>query len=158
MQSAQFIKLVTVASWLWVNQGNFAGAEPLWIIAKQDNACKINNFVAEDLAATANPPIKLTGTYSISVGCRGNATGNLKLTFNPSVVYNGAVTMQFISTSGVLAGANSLTTGNTMTVPISSHGDRTGDGLIRVSIVAPPGKLLKAAKNYQLVLDATIID
>ena len=157
MHSVQFIKLVTVASYLWVNLESFAHAEQLLLIAKQDNACQIKNLTAGELLSISEPPNKLTTTYSISVGCQGNATGNLKLTFNPSVVYNGEVTMQFVSNSGVLAGASSFPAANTMTIPIAANGTLTGDGLIRVSIIAPPGKLLKAATNYKLVLDATII-
>jgi hypothetical protein len=157
MQSVQFLKLVTVASCVWVSLESFATAEQLQLIAKQDNTCQIEKLTAGELASISEPPTKLTATHSISLGCQGNATGSLKLTFNPSVVYNGEATMQFISGSGVLNGANSFPAVNTMTIPISSNGVLTGDGLIRVYIVAPPGKLLKAATNYQLVLDATII-
>lgn len=157
MRSAQLLKLVTVASCWWISLGSFAQAEQRWFIAKQDNACQIKNFVAGELSPSSNPPTKLTGTYSISIGCQGNATGNLRLSFTPAVVYNGEATMQFISNSGVLAGASSIPPASTMTIPINSNGDQTGDGLIRVSIVAPPGKLLKAASNYQIVIDATIL-
>lgn len=157
MQLVQLIKLVAVISCLWGSLESFATAEQLRLIAKQENACHIKNLTAGELLSISEPPTKLTATYSISLGCQGNATGNLKLTFNPSVVYNGEATMQFISNSGVLAGANSFPAANTMTVPIATNGNLTGDGLIRVYIVAPPGKLLKAAINYKLVLDATII-
>jgi hypothetical protein len=157
MQSAQFVTLVTVASCLWVSLGHIAHAEKPLYIAKQDNACQIKNLTAGELLSISDPPTKLTATYSISIGCRGNATGNLKLTFNPSVVYNGEATMQFLSTSGLLTGAASVATSNAITVPISSQGNQTGDGLIRVYIVAPPGKLLRAATNYKLVVDAAII-
>jgi hypothetical protein len=157
MRLAQLLKLVTVASYWWVSIGTFAHAEKIWFIAKQDNTCQINNFTAGELAPSSNPPTKLTGTYSISIGCQGNATGNLRLNFTPAVVYNGEATMQFISNSGVLAGASSIPPASTMIIPISSNGAKTGDGLIRVSIVAPPGRLLRAASNYQIVIDATIL-
>jgi hypothetical protein len=157
MQFVQLIRLVAVISCLWGNLESFAQAEQLRLIAKQENGCQLKNLTAGELLSISDPPTKLSTIHSISISCPGNATGNLKLTFHPSVVYNGEATMQFISGSGVLAGANSFPAANTMTIPISSSGDLTGNGLIRVSIIAPPGKLLRAAINYKLVLDATII-
>lgn len=157
MQLVQLIKLVAVISCLWGNLESFATAEQLRLIAKQENGCQLKKLTAGELLSISDPPTRLSTTHSISISCPGNATGNLKLTFHPSVIYNGEATMQFVSSSGVLAGANSFPAATTMTIPIGATGDLTGDGLIRVSIIAPPGKLLKAAINYQLVLDAAII-
>lgn len=158
MYRAQVLNFITVTSCLWVSQGNYAQAEPMGLIAQStnDNTCQIDSFTAEELSPTSNPPTGLTGTFSIAVSCTGTASGNLLLTLNPSVVYNGGAKMQFVNKSGVLAGANTNPSTNTITVPISSQGNQTGTGSVRVDIVAPSGKLLQAANNYKLVINAVL--
>jgi hypothetical protein len=156
MYRSQFIQFVTVAGWLWASQGNLTHAEQFGFIAQNgnDNTCQIDRFIAEELLPISNPATGLSGVASIAISCRGNATGNLILTLNPLVVYNGGAKMQFVSQSGVLAGATTNPATSTISVPISSQGDRTGTATIRVEIVAPSGKLLKAANDYKLVLTA----
>ena len=154
MYRANFFKLVTVASCLWVSQGNYAQAEQVGLVAQAVNTCQIDSFTAGELLPVSNPPTGLTGTFSIAISCTGTASGNLLLTLNPSVVNNGGAKMQFVSMSGVLAGANTNPSTNTITVPISSQGNQTGNGSVRVDIVAPSGKLLTSANNYKLVVTA----
>ncbi|AFY91901.1 hypothetical protein [Chamaesiphon minutus] len=156
MYRSQFIQFVAVASWLWMSQENIARSEQFGLIAQNgnDNTCQIDRFIAEELLPNSNPATGLRGLASIAVSCRGNASGNLLLTLNPSVVYNGGAKMQFVSQSGVLAGATTNPATSTISVPISSQGIQSGNGSIRVAIVAPSGKLLKAARDYKLVLTA----
>jgi hypothetical protein len=44
------IRLVTVAGWFWVCQGNIAQAEQVGLIAQNTNACKIDSFTAGELS------------------------------------------------------------------------------------------------------------
>jgi hypothetical protein len=150
------IRLVTVAGWFWVCQGNIAQAEQVGLIAQNTNTCKIDSFTAGELLPVADLPTGLTGTFSIAISCTGTASANLLLTLNPSVVHNGGAKMQFVSKSGLLTGANTNPSPNTITVPISSQGNQTGNGSVRLEIVAPSGKLLKAANNYKLVVTAAL--
>jgi hypothetical protein len=156
MYRSQFIQFVTVASWLWVSPENLARSEQFGSIAQNgsDNTCQIDRFIAEELSPISNPPTGLSGVASIAISCRGTASGNLLLTLNPSVVHNGGAKMQFVRQSGVLAGANTNPATSAITVPISSQGSQTGNGRVRVDIVAPSGKLLKVANDYKLVLTA----
>jgi hypothetical protein len=157
MYRANFFKLVTVAGLLWVSQGNYAQAEQVGLVAQAVNTCQIDSLQKdEDLSPISNPPTGLTGEFSITISCTGNASGNLLLTLNSSsVVYNGGAKMQFVRKSGVLAGANTNPSTSTITVPISSQGNQMGTGSVRVEILAPSGKFLKAANNYQLSVTAT---
>jgi hypothetical protein len=156
MYQPQFIRLVAIAAWLWVSQGNYAQAGHFGLITQNVNTCKIDSFTAGELLPVANPPTGLTGTFSIAISCTGTASANLLLTLNPSVVHNGDAKMQFVSMSGLLAGANTNPAPNTITVPISSQGNQTGNGSVRLEIVAPSGKFLKAANNYNLVVTAAL--
>lgn len=156
MYRSQFFKLVTVASWLWVGQGNSAQAEQMGLVAQAVNTCRIDSVVNEELLPVSNPATGLTGTFSVAVRCTGTASGNLLLTLNPSVVYNGGAKMQFVSKSGLLAGANTNPSTTTITVPISWKDNQTGNAVVRVDVMAPSGKLLNAANNYQLVVTAAL--
>jgi hypothetical protein len=156
MYRANFLKVVTVAGWLWVSQGNYAQAEQVGLVAQAVNTCQIDSFTAGELLPVSNPPTGLTGTFSIAISCTGTASGNLLLTLNPSVVYNGGAKMQFVNKSGLLAGANTNPSTTTITVPISSQGNQIGNGLVRVDIVAPSSKLLRAANSYKLVVTAAL--
>lgn len=155
MYRAQFFKFVTVASLLVVSQGNHVQAEQVGFIAQAvaENTCQIDSLTGSELITVANPSTGLTGNISIVISCKGNATGTLLLTLNPSVVYNGGAKMQFVSKSGVLAGAGDSPSTNVITVPITSTGNQTGNAVVRVDIVAPSGKLLRAASNYNLVVN-----
>jgi hypothetical protein len=163
MFQAHFLKLVTVAGWLWVSLGNLAQAEQVGLIAQdsnsnaQGNTCQIDSFTGGELLPVSNPPTGLTGTLSIAISCNGNISNkNLLLTLNPVVFYNGGAKMQFVSKPGLLAGANTNPSTNTITIPISSTGNQSGTGQVRVDIVALSSKLLKAANNYKLVITAAI--
>jgi hypothetical protein len=157
MYRANFFKLVTVAGCLWVSQENYAQAEQVGLVAQSVNTCQIDTAIVGELLPVSNPSTGLTGTFSIAISCTGTASGNLLLTLNPSVVYNGGAKMQFVNKSGLLAGANTNPSTNTITVPISWQPDnQTGNGVVRVDIVAPSSKLLTAENNYKLVVTTAL--
>jgi hypothetical protein len=155
MQSAQFIKLVTIASWLWVSQGNIAQSEQMGLIAQASTACTVDSLTAGDLSTISSPPTGLTGNVSISITCPRGATGSLQLTLTSPVVYNGGAKMKFASKSGVLSRASTSYSTSIITVPISSG---TGNGVIQVDLAATNSKLLKSATDYKLVVAADFIN
>ena len=157
MYRANFFKLVTVAGLVWVSQGNYAQAEQVGLVAQAVNTCRVDSTIIEELLPISNPSTGLTGKFSVALTCTGTASGNLLLTLNPSVVYNGGAKMQFVNKSGLLAGANTNPSTTTITVPISWQPDnQTGNGVVRVDIVAPSSQLLIAANNYKLVVTAAL--
>jgi hypothetical protein len=155
MQTSQFIKLVAIASWLWVSQGNIAHAEQMGLIAQASTACNVNSLTAGDLSTSSLPPTGLTADVSIAITCPSGATGSLQLTLNPSVVNNGGAKMRFVTSSGVLSGASTTAVANTITVPISQG---TGTGIVRVDLAALNSKLLKSATDYKLIVTADFIN
>jgi hypothetical protein len=108
------------------------------------------------MVSIADPPVELRGNLSIKIKCRGNGSSRLRLTLNPRNVYNGEVRIRLVSSTGLLGGVSDSPTSNTLTIPFSWRGDENGIGLLRVDIVAPSGKLLRAATDYSLVVNATI--
>ncbi len=156
MYQLRFLKFVTVALCLWVCQGNVAQAEQTGVKTQNGNAntCRIDSLTAGELSPISDPPTGLTGILAVAISCRGSVTGNLQLTLNPAVIYNGGVKMQFVSGTGVLASANTNSVTNTITIPVNSQGVTTGNGRVRVDIVAPSDELLQPANNYSLVMTA----
>jgi hypothetical protein len=156
MYQLRFLKFVPVALCLWVCPGNVSQAEQTGVKTQNGNAstCRIDNLTAGDLSPISDPPTGLTGIFTIAISCKGNVMGNLQLTLNPAVIYNGGVRMQFVNGTGVLASANTNSVTNTITIPINSQGVTTGNGRVRVDIVAPSDELLQPANNYALVMTA----
>jgi hypothetical protein len=156
MYQLRFLKFVTVAICLWVGQGNVAQAQQTGVKTPNGspNTCRIDSLTAGELSPISDPPTGLTGMLAIAISCKGNVVGNLQLTLNPAVTYNGRVKMQFVSGFGVLASANTNSVTNTITIPVNSQGATTGNGRVRVEIVAPSDELLNPANNYSLVMTA----
>jgi hypothetical protein len=156
MYQLRFLKFVTVALCLWVCQGNVTQAEQTGVKTPNGNAntCRIDNLMAGELSPISDPPTGLSGILTVAISCQGNAVGNLQLTLNPAVIYNGGIKMQFLNGTGVLASANTNSVTNTITIPINSQGVTTSNGRVRVDIVAPSDELLQPANNYSLVMTA----
>jgi hypothetical protein len=156
MYQLRFFKFVTVAICLWVSQGHVAQAEQTGVSPPNGNAntCRIDSLTAGELLPISDPPTGLTGTFAVAISCKGSVMGNLKLTLNPAVIYNGGVKMQFVNGTGVLASVNTNSAIGTITIPINSQGVTTGNGRVRVDIVAPSDELLQPANNYALVITA----
>ena len=157
MHTAQFIKLVSVAGWLWVSQGNLVRSEQVGLIA-QSSACQVDRLTAEDLSTSGTPTTSLTGTVFITITCPSGVGGTLNLILNPTVVYNGGVrSMGFINNrvTGALASVSTTASPNPINVVIpAATGVRTGTGFIQVSIATSGGKLLKSANDYKLIVTA----
>jgi hypothetical protein len=156
MHTAQFIKFVTVAGWLWVSQGNLVRSEQVGLIA-QVPTCNVDKLSAPDGLSTTigTPPTGLSGRISISITCPSGVGGNLRLILNPMVVNNGGAKMKFASGSGALNGVSTSDSTGTIDVVIpAATGNRTGTGSIQVDIANTSGKLLKSANNYNLIVTA----
>jgi hypothetical protein len=158
MYQSQLFKFVTFTSYLWLSQGTILYAAQDGLISQSNtNICQVNSAAARELLANSSPATALNGNVSININCSGNASGNLQLTLDPSVVHNGRASMRFTSGSGVLSNIDANISANTIIIPISSQGDRIGNGQLRVDITAPSGQLLKSASDYQLVI-ATVFN
>jgi hypothetical protein len=158
MHTTQFIKLVSVAGWLWVSQGNLVRSEQVGLIAQSSTPCTVSSLTAGDLLPSSSPVTALTGTISIAITCPSGVGGTLQLSLQPtpiSVVNNGGAKMGFVSKSGTLTVANTATSTGTIEVVIpAATGIRTGTGSIQVDINALNSKLLKSANDYKLVVTA----
>jgi hypothetical protein len=155
MYQLQLFKFVTFTSCLWLSQGTVLNAAQDALISQSTtNTCQVNSSTTRELLANSSPSKALTGNVSINISCSGNVSGNLQLTLDPAVVYNGRANMRFTSGSGVLSNIDTNISANTIIIPISSQGDRIGNGQLRVDITAPSGQLLKSASDYQLVIAA----
>jgi hypothetical protein len=163
MHTAQFIKLVTVAGWLWVSQGNLVRSEQVGLIAQTGTSspCTVSGLNSDGLPTTiGTPPTGLRGTILISVTCPSGVGGTLQLRLDSKVVHNGGATMKFVSIAGALAGASTTaSTGITDVVIPADTGIRTGAGSIQVNIVTNLSKtLLKSASDYELEVKADFIN
>ena len=156
MYRLQFIQFVAVTSWLWMNQGNIDRSRSIALAAEPTPSCQIVTLRGGELMPNTIPPTKLSGTLDLAIVCQGNASGNLSVTLESIVTNNGSGSMQFVNSSGLLAGANPNPTHRTITIPITSHGDGRGNGRLSVEIVAPPGQLLQSGNNYRLSVSANL--
>jgi hypothetical protein len=157
MSKVDVLRIFTLAGLLWFPQIDSVRANDDAPPAEiPDNSCTINSLQREgEMVAIADPPVELRGNLSVKISCRGSGNSRLRLTLNPVNVYNGEVRMQLVSSTGLLVGASNSQTQNTFTIPFSWQGDGSGVGMFRVDIVAPSGKLLRAATDYSLVVNAT---
>jgi hypothetical protein len=162
MYWSQLLKFVALAGWIWVGRVNLVQAKPIGLIAQGSSAgsCTVGSVTGGQMSSSGIPPTSLTGTFNITVNCGGNVSGkNLQLVFNPSPIYNGIVTIGTFApnTTGTINFGTQSRSGNTITIPISWNGNnRSGSGTVQVTVVAPNNKLLKAAANYTVTLNASI--
>lgn len=159
MHTAQFIKLVTVAGWLWVSQGNLARSEQVGLIAQTGTACTVSIPATGDLLTSGTPATVLTGTVPLAINCPSGVGGTLQLILTPKSLNNGGATMKFVNGSGALMSTSTTASMSPINVVIpAATGIRTGTGSIQVDIVAnPSGKLLKSASDYKLEVAAEFI-
>jgi hypothetical protein len=160
MHTAQFIKLVTVAGWLWVSQGNLVRSEQVGLIAQTSTACTVSIPATGDLLTSGTPATVLTGTTPLAINCPSGVGGTLRLILTPTSVNNGGATMKFVNGSGALTSTSTTPSTNPIDVVIpAATGTRTGTGSIQVDIIAnPSGKLLKSASDYKLEVKADFIN
>jgi hypothetical protein len=156
MYRSQFIQFVTAASWLWMGQENIDRSIPIALAAEPTPSCEIVTLRGGELMPNAISPTRLSGTLDLAIVCQGNASGNLSVTLESIVVYNGSGSMRFVNSSGLLAGANPNPTSSTITIPINSQGDGRGNGQLMVEVVAPQGMLLQSGSNYRLSVNAAL--
>jgi hypothetical protein len=172
MRPAQLFTLSAVVGLTTIGYGNVAQATPVNFSGSVATSCSIdsvtNGTLSEELSAF--PAIALVATGGdrgvVKVKCN-TTTSKLDLAINPvsTKVYNGTAKIRFnglASTWGTTGTNINLPLGIPSSSPIQvllpAPTRAIGDtALIQVRVDAPLGKLLQAANDYLVVVDATIV-
>jgi hypothetical protein len=163
MRQAKLLTLAAVVGLSLINSGNSAHSQvanfpgtvpPSCTLTSTDGTFSEDGTPATLLVANGGD----RGTVTVNCNQSGKS---LSLTINTaaSTVYNGTGKIRFGGTTGVFAGVNTpgFPTTAPITAAIANPTAAIGDvGRVQSQIEAPTGKLLKAANNYKLVVDATI--
>jgi hypothetical protein len=169
MRPAQLFTLsAAVGLWL-ISYGTSAQAVPVTFSGNVTSSCTVvTSDPVGPLSETPGEPATAlqgfgTDRASVTVTCNNSAKSlKLEIDNTNSVVYNGVGKIRFNGITGVFAGTNNPVP-NTLsqgpiTVGIPAPTAAVGDlGRIQGRIEAPAGALLRAANNYKLVVNATIV-
>jgi hypothetical protein len=156
MYQLRFLKIITVASCLWVSQVHLVGAEQFGSVNPAKDTCRILSLTGGELTPNSSIPLtRLTGVFSIVVKC--DSARNLRITFSQMNIRNAWAQIQFVGGTGIFASVMTNPAADSITIPISSTQSSGGDsGKIRVDLVAPGGKLLEAGNDYRIVVKADL--
>jgi hypothetical protein len=156
MYQLRFFKFVTVAICLWVSQGSLVGAEQVGTVDRAKDSCSILSLTGGEFTPNSSMPLtRLTGLLSVVVKCSGYR--NLRISLSQMNIRNGWTKIQVVGGTGVFAGATASTTGDSITIPVSSTQSSGGDSVkVRVDLVAPSGKPLEAGNDYRIVVKASL--
>jgi hypothetical protein len=156
MYQLRFFKFVTVAICLWVGQASLVRAEQVGAVDLAQDSCSILRLTGGEFTPNSSVPLtSLTGTFSVVVKC--GSSRNLRISLSQMNVRNAGTKIRIVGGSGIFASANAATTGNSITIPISSTQSSGGDSVnVRVDLVAPSGKMLEAGNDYRIVVKADL--
>lgn len=164
MRQAKLITLSAVVGLSLICGGNSALAQVVNIPGTVTASCTIttssDGALSEDPSPLATKLIAAGGDRGTVVVKCNDGTKNLNLAINTgsSVLYNGTAKIQLTAANatGPFAIATTLSA-SSIVVAIPNPTLAVGDtAKIRAEVSAPAGKLLKAANDYSLVVNATI--
>jgi hypothetical protein len=168
MRPAQLFTLSAVVGLTTICYCKVAQAAPINYSGSVTASCTIHSVTDGNLSEELSnfPAIALVATGLdrgvVKVKCN-TTTNKLNLAINSAStnVYNGTAKIRFNGGGGVFGIANSpngVPSTNPILVNLPTPTSASGDtGYIQVRVDAPSGKLLQAASDYKVVVDATIV-
>jgi hypothetical protein len=166
MRPAKLITLSAVVGVSLISYGKSTAAQtPVNFPGTVTSSCNItsvgNGAFSEDPGTPATVLIATGGDRgTVVVQCNDSAKSlNLTINSGSSVVYNGTAKIRFNGETGIFEYVNqpALPSAGPITLLLANPTSSSGDtGRIQARIDAPTGKLLKAANDYKIVVDATI--
>ncbi len=150
-------QLLAVSGWLcffqWLSPALANNTSSCSIQRSQIGQLFPNNLLATKLASD--------GTESFfEVKCSGRSSGMLRLSIDGSrtIAHGDLVQIRLVTANGIFSPGSSEPTNNALLIPYNLlDGDGTGKAIYQVQIAAPDRRLLQAARDYSVTVNAELL-
>ena len=150
--------LLTVGGWLYCFLGlSSASAENV------GNPCSVHSSPAVQLFSGSPLAMRLASEGSESffeVRCSGKSSGMLKLSIDGSrtKTYSNSAKIRLVTANGIFGSGSSEFTSSALQVPYSASDDSgVGKVTYQVQISVPDRRLLRAANDYSVTVNAELL-